>query len=312
MTCTDCGEQIQPLDAYCGNCGTAAPRSGGEIILERSPAERPASVQPGLEYGQFPAPSMAPSPSPSHRQPASRPSGPPDGDASRQQVPRFALAHDERVLKAYDAVEFCPGLFRRKRGEGTLYVTDARLVFYAWVYPRATQRASWVLQQTKLEDISGLAASVSRRISLGLVVLTLVFGFLTLSTLFTLLLPLTFIFAILTAVCVIFLVVDANRRGSVAVEINSRENDNSPIRFGHGARTGFLESLMLMLMFPVRIFVRNYTAADVLNGDPARDADVLVHELGALILDLQSRGSHAYAHWGIPASAAGTSAAAVQ
>ena len=54
------------------------------------------------------------------------------------------------------------------------------MVFYAQVYPRGTQKASWIFQQTKLEDISGLSANVSRRISLGLVVLTLACGLATL------------------------------------------------------------------------------------------------------------------------------------
>ena len=206
-----------------------------------------------------------------------------------------------------------PGLFKRQRGHGTLYVTDARVVFYAQVYPRGTQKASWVFQQTKLEDISGLSANVSRRLSLGLVVLTLVFGFATLGTLLSLLLPLTVIFAIVTALLVIALVRDARRRGDVGVAINSREIGNSPIWFGHDPRErGFLDSLGRLLILPIAIFLRSYTAFDVMAGDPGDDANDLLHELGALIIDLQTRGTMAYPDWNIAVPVGAVGAAAAQ
>ena len=233
---------------------------------------------------------------------------PPPSPIAAAKALSFRLAHGEQILKTYEVVVLRPGLFKRQRGHGTLYVTDARVVFYAQVYPRGTQKASWVFQQTKLEDISGLSANVSRRLSLGLVVLTLVFGFATLATLLSLLLPLTVIFAIVTVLLVIALVKDARRRGDVGVAINSREIGNSPIWFGHDPREpGFLDKLGRMLILPIAIFLRSYTAFDVTEGDPGDDAADLLHELGALIIDLQTRGTMAYADWNIavPAGAVG-------
>jgi hypothetical protein len=224
---------------------------------------------------------------------------PSPGTVAPQQPRLFRLAHGEQVLKAYDVVTLRTGLFKRQRGHGTLYVTDARVVFYAQVYPRGTQKASWIFQQTKLEDISGLSAHVSRRISLGLVVLTLICGLATLVNLFSFF-PLAFLFAVLTVVFAILLVRDATRRGDVGVVINSRENDNSPIAFGHlPHQRGFFDQLGRLLIFPIALFLRSYNAWDVVAGDPADDANQLLHELGALVIDLQTRGTMAYPEWNI-------------
>jgi hypothetical protein len=257
--------------------------------------EQPAAPESGYRSysGSSGSSWTAPRPADAHEAPRA-----PAAVAGRQPLP-FRLAHGELVLKFYDVVTLRTGLFKRQRGHGTLFVTDARVIFYAQVYPRGTQKASWIFQQTKLEDISGLSANVSRRISLGLVVLTLVCGIATLVNLVSFF-PLAFLFAILTVVFAIVLVRDASRRGDVGVVINSRENDNSPIAFGHLPRQrGFLDALGRLLIFPIALFLRSYSAWDVIAGDPADQANELLHELGALIIDLQTRGTMAYPEWNI-------------
>ncbi len=286
MNCANCGLNMAEIDSFCGSCGAPAGAAAGAIVVEHStPQDVPVTESAelaslgapigGAQAAVMPVMNTAPA------------AGPPAG------APRFRLAQDEAILKTYEAVQLRPGLLRRKRGQGTLYVTDARVVFYAWVYPRGTQRESWLLQQTKLEDISGLYAYVSRRISVGLLMLTIFFGLATLGTLVALILPATVLFAILTILSIFFLMWDAARRGDVGVVIASRENGTSPISFGHGTRRQFAEMLIPGFIY------RAYSASDVLHGDPAEDADRLIHELGALILDLQTRGKMAYAHWGI-------------
>jgi hypothetical protein len=290
MSCTNCGQPMTAADAFCGKCGAPAPAQTSGIVLERTTeqdvliatgpvAESVDLMSPGAAVMGAPAAVIPVVTAPAAALPAS--------------APRFRLAMDEAILKTYEAVQLTPGLLRRKRGQGTLYVTDARVVFYAWVYPRGTQRESWLLQQTKLEDISGLYASVSRRISMGLLMLTTFFGLATLGTLVTLFFLGTFIFAILTIASIFFLLWDAARRGDVGVTISSRQIGTSPIAFGHRPRKGFADMLIPGFIF------RSYSAADVLYADPAEDADRLIHELGALILDLQTRGKMAYPHWGI-------------
>ena len=321
MTCTNCGTEMAEDYKFCDNCGRAVAEPGftvtepGFIVVGGDRAGDGAAPEPVL----IPEPAAARFPDPPPRieslpLPRDPGAGPPDYaratfGAARVGQPQFHLAQDERILKKYEAVQLRPGLLRRKRGQGTLYVTDARLVFYAWVYKRGTQRESWIFQQTKLEDISGLSAYVNRRISLGLLVLSLAFGFAALASLFTLDVPLFLLFAVVAALCIGLLVWDASRRGTVGVTISSRDDGSSPINFGRGPRVGLADRVIRMLMFPILIFFPAYNAWDVVDGDPAEDADRLLHELGALILDLQTHGHLAYPHWGI--MPAGELAAAV-
>lgn len=286
MTCAKCGQQIEQSDSFCGYCGTRAESSAGAsaggIVIERSPA----APTPPMDPGQLEA----------FRQAA------PPSEARDSQLAMFRLAHDETILKTYKTVQLRTGPFKRKRGAGTLFVTSARAVFYASVEPRGAQRASWLLQQTKVEDISGLSVLVSRRLSPGLLLLSIFFGLAAIGTLLTVvLIPLTVLFVIATVICLIFLVRDAASRGSIAVSIHSRENGHSPINFGHGRPVGSVGMLGRVFLWPVLLFFPSYSAMDVALGAPAEDAAKLVHELGALIIDLQTHGTMAYEHWGIAA-----------
>jgi hypothetical protein len=285
MKCTRCGQPVDPaVDIFCGNCGAraAAPAEPADdgIVLGR----RPAAGPPPAEQGHLQALQQV-------AQPAPRPAS---------QAPMFRLAFEESILKTYEMVQLRTGLFKRKRGQGTLYVTSARVVFYAWVNPRAAQRASWLLQQTKLEDISGMSVNVSRRLSPGLVMLTLFFVLAALGTLLTVvLIPLTVLFVILAVISLAFLIRDAASRGSIGVSIHSRENGHSPINVGHSGRISTVGLLGRVFLWPILLFFPSYSAIDVAFGDPADDAEPLVLELGALIIDLQTRGTLAYEHWGI-------------
>ena len=72
----------------------------------------------------------------------------------------------------------------RAHGEGILYVTDSRVVFYAKAKGRGTQRGSTLIQQTNVADVTGMTAYVSRRVSLAPFFLTSVFFVFGLFTLF--------------------------------------------------------------------------------------------------------------------------------
>jgi hypothetical protein len=83
----------------------------------------------------------------------------------------IVMGDGENLLKSHRAVR----LRSTKRGEGTLYVTDSRIVFMR-AQGRGAQRASAIVQQTSLEDITGLSAFVSRRVSPVLIVLIVLLG----------------------------------------------------------------------------------------------------------------------------------------
>lgn len=221
---------------------------------------------------------------------------PAEGAAGTLAGSPIRLAFGEVLWRTYRAVQ----LRSRRRGEGTLYVTDARVVLYARAQGRGTQRASALVQQTKLEDITGIEAFVSHRVSLGLLILTSWLGLNTLGAVFSGSWRVTIVLAILTGICVAFLLRSGAKRGSAGVRLHSRATQTSPINFGEfQGRPGILSAFVRFLIFPALVFFRAYTAFDVILGAPGEDSEQLIAELGALILDLQTRGALASEHWGV-------------
>lgn len=201
------------------------------------------------------------------------------------------LADDEVYVRKYEAVR----AGGRSGGNGTLYVTNARLIFYAKARGRGTQRASELLQQTRLKDITGVAAYVSYRISLGLILLTSVFTLGLLAALVTKVLIWIIIDALVVAVCILMIVGGSGRRGGAGVTIHSASTETSPINFGSFAsRHG-----LLRFFSPFAMLFRAYTAFDVAFGAPGEDSERVIAELGALILDMQDRGMDALQRWGV-------------
>ena len=198
-------------------------------------------------------------------------------------------------MRQYAALQ----LRTRQKGEGTLYVTDSRVVFYAQAKGRGTQRGSTLMQQTNIADITGMTAYVSRRISLLLFFLTCLFLLLGLGSLvFN---PLVgIIWLILAVLCIVALVGGAAKRGGTGVIINSRADGHSPISFGtFDTRRGVIGSLLHAIGGPLLELFGVFTVFDVLVGFPGENSDQIVSELGALILDLQTRGDLAFQHYGV-------------
>jgi hypothetical protein len=271
MLCKGCNSVLNSSDTECPTCGLP---SVGDQVAKESPAlpdPRPAQNWPSVQG----APQL----------PSSLPRGP---------IP-FKLGIDERIWRAYQ-VSRLP----RDRGVGVLYVTDSRLVFHAQAKGRGTLRPSSLIQQTKLEDITGVQAYVSRRISLLLAVLTVVF---TITGLATLVILVGVVFLVLAAVCVVFLVRGAAKKGAVGVQIASRATQTSPVEFGaFTTQRGFIANLLNTLWRPLLSLFGVFSAVDVLLGLPGEHSEEVVNELGALILDLQTRGDLAAAHWQVPIS----------
>jgi hypothetical protein len=178
-------------------------------------------------------------------------------------------------------------------------VTDSRVVFYAKARGRGTQRGSTLIQQTSVADITGITAYVSRRVSLALFFLACVFLLFGLTSFFVVR-PVAFFWFILAVICVIALVGGAAKRGSTGVIINSRNDGHSPISFGtFSTRRGFIGSLTQALGAPFFSLFGIFTVFDVLDGYPGPDSTQIISELGALILDIQTRGDLAYSHYGL-------------
>jgi len=137
------------------------------------------------------------------------------------------MGDGEIIWRTYKAVQ----LRTRQHGEGTLFVTDSRVVFHARARGRGTQRPSMLVQQTKLESVTGLAAYVSRRISLTLFMFVLFGGFTSLISLVTFP-PMGLLLGILTIAGAVALIGGAAKRGSTGVILHAGASDASPIGFG--------------------------------------------------------------------------------
>lgn len=205
---------------------------------------------------------------------------------------RVELADGERYIRKYEAVR----AGGHSGGTGTLYVTSARLIFYAKAKGKGTQRESTVVQQTRMQDITGIAAYVSYRISLGLMILTAVFSLGLVAALATKVLIWIVIDAIVVALCVMSLTRGSSKHGSVGVIINSKSSETSPIGFGNfnAQRSG-----LFRLLGSFSRFFRAYTAFDVMLGVPGADSDKIIEQLGAAILDIQQLGDAALERWGV-------------
>lgn len=207
----------------------------------------------------------------------------------------IALGDGERVWREYAVTE----LRRREQGQGKLYVTDSRVIFLAKARGRASTRASVLIQETKLEHITGLSAYVSRKISVFWFVLTILLG---LGALFQLTLDSSsstafIVLLVLAGAAAIPLIRGAHRRGSVGVTIHSGSSLASPISFGEVTdKQSRGLGLLVQRLFG---FLGAPTAFDVVVGIPAEDAERVISELGALIIDLQTKGSLAATRWGI-------------
>jgi len=209
------------------------------------------------------------------------------------------LGDGEVIWRQYRASQ----LRTREQGEGTLFVTDARVVFFARARGRGTQRPSALVQQTKLEHVTGLAAYVSRRISLALFLVTIFLALITLGSLAGRAWLFVIIFGVLTAGCIMLLAGGAAKRGSVGVIIHSSATQASPISFGQfGEQRSPLGNLVHTLFAPLLALFGVFTAFDVLVGLPGQDSDQIIAELGALIFDLQTQGNLAGSHWGVEAA----------
>jgi hypothetical protein len=266
MNCTSCGSVVAAGQKFCEDCGSPVTAAEAASASRTTFANDVYSVPPpGDAVGTLP--------------------GTP-----------IVLGDGEVLWRQYHAVQ----LRTREQGEGTIFVTDARVVLYARAKGRGTQRPSSLVQQVKLEHVAGVTAAVSRRISLLLLIFTIVIGLAALSLLAEKSYGLGIVLAAVTAFCVWRLAAGAANRGTVGVVIQAGAQ-GEPIVFGQSSRRGAIARLIktLLPMWLYRV-LGVFTAEDVLDeGVPGADSDKLIAELGALIFDLQTRGNLADTHWGV-------------
>jgi hypothetical protein len=274
MECQVCHRLVDPADAFCDSCG-ASLTSKGTVPVAVIDSAGPATTATASESAALTPRTLAGTP--------------------------LLLGDGEVVWRQYAVSQ----LRRRNQGEGTLYVTDARVVFYARAKGKGVQRASMLVQQTKVADVTGLTAFVSHRISVGWLVVVTILGLNFLTSLPALQswsdswLYLV-ISGLLLAGAIAMMLRGAAKRGTVGVQIHSGATQQSPIGFGQfGEQRGAIGRFIHNLLSPFLALMGVYDAFDVLLGFPGQDAETVIAELGALVFDIQTRGNLAGTHWGV-------------
>jgi hypothetical protein len=184
-------------------------------------------------------------------------------------------------------------------GRGTLYVTDSRVLFYASLTQRRG-RASALIQETQLQHVTGLMAYVSRSWSWFGFMLTLLIGLVGYAALTGGHALIGIVLLALAAAGVSLLLTGLALRGTVGVRLTSSAAQSSPLGFGAlgDPRGGFWRSLLGPFGAVITLIWGPRDATDLLLAMPGPDAERVIVELGALIADLQVRGSLAETHWG--------------
>jgi len=234
----------------------------------------------------------------------------PDND-TYDRIPgtHIALGDGEKVWRSYAVTQFpTPRLFgqrvARHRGGGTLYVTDARVMFFATYERRGGHKRSMVLQETQVGQVTGVTAFVSRSFSLWTIILVGLIGLLALGLLAGGSKGSGVLLLLITAFGVFLISQGFGSRGTVGVRIHSGSTQESPLGFGQlGDGPGRMRALLDGLLGPYGQLLSAVSgprdASDLLLALPGPDAERVIIELGALIADMQSKGSLAGTHWGI-------------
>jgi hypothetical protein len=269
--CGHCGRALAPGASACGNCGAD---------VYRDP-------QTAMPTAAMPGPAVAPTPV--------------LGRPTVASEPPLRLGMGESIWRSYKVTQ----LRHASRGEGTLHVTNARVIFHGVARPRGMRRGSVVMQETRVEGITGLTVHRADRVNLLLFLALVFFGLGTLLLLRTGSASLAFVFLLVTAGIGWRIAVGGGRQGTTGLLIHSGSSNATPVSLGHFGEATGNHLLRSWIDAPAR-FLRElfgrYDALDLLIGFQGPDAEVMVAELGALIYDLQTRGDLARDTWELPAA----------
>lgn len=295
MKCATCGSGLDLSHPFCDNCGTPVPSdqtvlpplqvmTGGNGPAPHDWAPAVGAVVRPDQHAPAPAPPMAPLPFPT------LPGSP------------IRLGIGEKVWRCYQVLNYK----RLSKGEGYLYLTDSRLVFFAYSTGLGTQKSSILVQQVELSSIAGLNTYVTRKFSLALLGIALALFVLGVGLLFSIIfIPLAFVCWLGSVASIISLLMGGGHVGTTILSVNARRD--GVVSFGGNEKvTGSFGRIVYSVIHPLSYFLGGTTADYVAEfGLPGKDSDMVVQELGALILDLQQRGDAAAEHWQLSALAQG-------
>ncbi len=300
--CRNCGSGNEDDSAYCQDCG--------QPLAAREPA--PTQPEPVTETTlegpaeRFTPPPPTPAPSPSMRTPF-RPSfaqssveplpgefsGPPPapGVTPRTLVPtipstNIVLSEGERLWRAYPLLHFRPF---RWRARGTLYVTDSRLLLHCSAL-KFTGRTT-LLQEVRLESVTGFGSYIDR----GLGALGFLFALLSTVAGIEEISNGSRLYGIVLLIIVALVAYISYRYGRLGLQVFTSQASIGPINFGRFG-SGRLQSLFPALGL-VGAVIGGVQATDVLYCFPEANANEVITELGALVFDLNRKGTLEQTAW---------------
>lgn len=302
VTCSLCGAQMAPTDRFCTTCGgvggiyqpagVAGPSYSPPITSTAplsTPTAAPSAQTPGIDF----TPTNAPAPALTDPQ-------------------RVMLAHGEEVKRIHEI-----GRIQRGSGwlEGTLVITDVRILFHARAKNFLNQ--STVNREIYLADVRGVGLTVRKGMHpLALVALILgtLIGLMVASSVGAVISlgaalssfgssrstssPLSLAPLILSMIVLVLAAgwgYQRSKATAVGLDIFSHDVDASPISFsGQVGRSFGLGAMILGVLGAPLLIVLEwlgvYDASDAALAADLERTRALYNEIGALILDLQRVG----------------------
>jgi hypothetical protein len=211
----------------------------------------------------------------------------------------IVLALGETVWRAYQATQ----LRSFRQGQGMLYLTDSRLIFHARTSTRGRQ--SQLVMETKVSRVTGLRTYVTNRVSRAAIIaaaVLVVLGILGISHFGGAGTVISVLVLLAGAAIGVAALAGIGSFGTVTIQVYSEQDTASPVSFGNAwAETpGFMRSLARRFSGPFGLLTSllgAHDAFDFLVGIPGPDAMRIASELGAIVADLQTKGTLAQTHW---------------
>lgn len=277
MLCTNpaCGRPVAADQAFCGECGTRVTSSTGAF----RPAEPPVHAVETTAPSGYSAPRVLPPAAPAVPRPTV--------ETATSELHR---AHGEVVKAVYPITDT-----QRMLGTvtGRLIVTDARIIYRAEA--KNVLNTSSISQEIQLQDVNGISLLTSKGMSpTGACWLVLLSLFLALPSLFLLGASAVIgLIGLVTYGVVATIVFAGSRHTQLVFGIKTREGGATPILISTQLR-GAIGGLLLLTVFPLvkLLEVLGVTTAGASDFNADYDGTKAMYdEIGALILDLQSRGA---------------------
>jgi hypothetical protein len=273
MHCTKCGASTTSQDVFCGDCGapvtsdqfdmfSPSPSSTENASGQLSVSEKRASQIPKGQVGITLATEV-------------------------DEVP-FNLAHGEQLKAVYPMTKIKAPL---GSGNSLIYVTDARLIYRA--RSRNLLGSGNVIQEIAVADISGTNFVVSRGMSVLGAAMYAWFLLLSLAISFWLSQNGVMYLAFPLLLIVIGLGIWRLFNTRMAFAIHTRQQPGSPIEFRLGSETWLRRLLSFVFAPTIWLFgkIGLLDAQHLSLATPLSTSKDLAEELGALVLDLQNRGT---------------------